>query len=61
MPDAADVSPVFSTLTNRQAALPLVEAVGPLTSDQAARVLAIFNRHLPASAPPREQETPDAA
>jgi hypothetical protein len=51
----------LACLPDRRAAQPLSAAIGLLTSDQAARVLAIFNRRLPASASPHEQETPDAA
>jgi hypothetical protein len=49
-----------SDLSRRQPQ-PLIETIGPLTDEQAARVVAIFNRYLYAPDKYRQDETPDAA
>lgn len=47
-------------MPRRRASRPLVDVIGPMTDEQAAKAIAIFNRYL--YAPETAQaETPDAA
>lgn len=45
----------------RQASVPLVDVIGPLTDEQAAQVVAVFNRHMYAPESNYDAGTSDAA
>ena len=46
---------------SRQASAPLVDVIGPLTDEQAAQVVAVFNRHMYTPENNYDAGTPDAA